>query len=119
MKSRIQHVAVVAPVCSKHNDDALVFRCSLLQSLFDFGVRIGAFGVNLRFLWSRLTKADAARRCSEHETQHQNPPIEVHLDLLHSWDREVTPEYTREATLPAAAQRTHCTAFSVRLAGVH
>src|ERR1700676_2068752 len=83
MKSRIEHVAVVAPVCSKHDNDALVFRCSLLQSLFDFSVRIGAFGVNVFLLWSRLTKADSARCYRERETQHQNPPIEVHLDLLH------------------------------------
>src|SRR6267378_3400228 len=120
MKSRIEHVAVVAPVCSKHKDDALVFRCSLLQSLFDFGVRIGACGVNLLLLWSRLTKADCARCYAERETQHQNPPIEVHLDLLHSWDREVTPEYTWETTLPEPQrQQTHYTAFSGRLAGVH
>src|SRR5882762_5257286 len=116
MKSRIQHVAVVAPVCSKHNDDALVFRCSLLQSLFDFGVRIGAFGVNLLLLWIRLTKADSARCYSERETQHQNPSIEVHLDLLRSWDGEVTPEYTRETTLPEPQrQRTHYAAFQFTL----
>src|SRR6202521_4870308 len=121
MKSRIKHVAVVAPVCSEHDDDALMFRCSLLQSLFDFGVRIGAFGVNLLLLRSRLTKADSAPGCdSERETQHQNPPIEVHLDLLRSWDREVTPEYTRETTLPEPQRkRTHYARFSVRLAGVH
>src|SRR6266404_7365583 len=82
MKRRIEHVAVVAPVCSKHDNDALVFRCGLLQSLFDFGVRIGAFGINFRLLWSRLTKADSARRYSESKTQHQNPPIRVHSDLL-------------------------------------
>ncbi len=59
-----------------------MFRCSLLQSLFDFGVRIGFFGVNFFLLWSRLTKAYSARCYSECETQHQNPPREVHLDLL-------------------------------------
>src|ERR1700675_2310630 len=121
MKSRIEHVAVVAPVCSKHDNDALVFRCSLLQSLSDFGGRIGAFGVNLLLLRSRLTKAESAPGCdSERETQHQNPPIEVHLDLLHSWDREVPPEYTRETTLPEPQRkRSHYAAFSVSLAGVH
>src|ERR1700686_1016122 len=119
MKSRIEHVAVEAPVCSKHDNDALLFRCSLLQSLFDFGVRIGAFGVNLLLLRSRLTKADSAPGCDS-ETQHQNPPIEVHLDLLRSWDREVTPEYTRETTLPEPQRkRSHYAAFSVRLAGVY
>src|SRR6202521_3589174 len=121
MKSRIEHVAVVAPVCSKHDNHALMFRCSLLQSLFDFGARIGAFGVNVFLFFSRsLAKTDCARCYSERETQHQNPPIEVHLDLLRSWDREVTPEYTRETTLPEPQRkRSHYAAFSVRLAGVH
>src|SRR5258706_5743790 len=103
MKSRIEHVAVVAPVCSKHNDDALVLRCSLLQSLFDFGVRIGGFGVNFILFWFRLTKKDSARHYGERETQHQNPPIDVHFDLLHEREylsirRETGPSVGRTDT---------------------
>src|ERR1700675_143806 len=100
MKSRIEHVAVVAPVCSKHDDDALVLRSGLLQSLFDFGVRIGFFGVNVLLLWSRLAKADSARCYGQCETQHQNPPIEVHLDLLHSRIEKCRLSISRKPLLP-------------------
>src|SRR5260221_13978153 len=100
MKSRIEHVAVVAPVCSKHNDDALVLRCSLLQSLFDFGVRIGGFGVNFILLGFRLTKRDSARHYGERETQHQNPPLEGHFDLL----REREYLSIRRKTAPSLAR---------------
>src|ERR1700704_2318096 len=87
MKSRVEHMAVVAPVCSKHDNNALVFRRRLLQSLFDFGVRICALVVNYFLLWIglryRLTKTDSARCYSERESQHQNPLMDVHSDLLH------------------------------------
>jgi len=33
MKSLVEHMAVVAPVCAKHEDDTLVFRARLLSEL--------------------------------------------------------------------------------------
>ncbi len=69
MKGLIEHVAVKAPVCSKHDNHALVFGGGFRQSLFDLGARIGAFVVNVLRLCSRLAKADSARgRCCDRET---------------------------------------------------
>src|SRR5208282_2945630 len=86
MKSCIEHMAVVAPVCSKHDNDALVSRRGLLQSLFDFGVRIGAFVVNFFLFLGRLAKTERAGRGYRHcQSQHPNPTVEVH-------SRSPTPE---------------------------
>jgi hypothetical protein len=63
MKCGIEHVAVKAPVCSKHQNDALVFRCGPLESLFDFGPRIGLFVVNVFVfftVWLKQTALPAA-----------------------------------------------------------
>src|ERR1700724_2309827 len=112
MKSRIDPVAVVTPVRSKHDNDALVFRSSLLQSVFDFGVPIGFFGVNFLLLGSRLTKADRARCDSERETQHQIPAIEVHLDLLLSRTERCRLSIRRKALPGRQPRRTRTHRFS-------
>jgi hypothetical protein len=56
-----------------------MFRSGLLQSLFDFGVRIGGFGINLLLLCGRLAKAHSARGCHrEGKTRCQNSLGNVH-----------------------------------------
>ena len=60
MKSVIQHVAVKAPVRSKHDNHALVFRSCPFQSLFNFGMRVGSLGINLFLLCRGLAEANSA-----------------------------------------------------------
>ncbi len=60
MKGRIEYVAVITPVCSEDDNDALVLSRRFLQRLFDFGVRIGGLVVNDFVFCGRLTKTDSA-----------------------------------------------------------
>src|SRR4029077_1060470 len=127
MKSRIEHVAVEAPVCSKHDNNALVFCCRFLQSLFDFGMRIGAFGINFRFLWRRLTKTGSAPCCyNKRDTQYQNLPIAVHLDLppsrmerrrLSIRRKQFSPDRSPDGALRSVFQFAlrECTSFRLSL----
>jgi hypothetical protein len=60
MKGLIEHVAVVTPVGSEHDNDALVAYFRFLQSLFDFSTRVGLLVVNVFLFFNRLTSANRA-----------------------------------------------------------